>query len=75
VDKGVNNRHLTAENAFNDGLFNKMPNPQAYFLCRKINDLRNVKSRRMAFFRHLEKIIFVHKWEAGHRCCAALGIL
>jgi hypothetical protein len=40
VDKGVNNRHLTAEIAFNGGLFNKMPNPQAYFLSFQINGLQ-----------------------------------
>jgi hypothetical protein len=39
VDKVVNNRLLTAENAFTGAGFNKMPIPQAEFLTIKINAL------------------------------------
>jgi hypothetical protein len=55
VDKGVNKRHLTAENAFNDGRYNKLPNPQADFKPFKIKDLEKVKSRQLAAFSLLEK--------------------
>jgi hypothetical protein len=41
VDKVVNNPHLTADNAFNGGGFNKMPNPKADFLANKINHLQH----------------------------------
>jgi hypothetical protein len=75
VDKGVNNRHLTAENACNGGRYNKMPNPQANFLPHKINHLQTRKSAAPAPSRQLEKKYFVHKWEARHRCVVAQGIL
>jgi hypothetical protein len=55
VDKGVNKRLLTAENACNGGRNNKLLNPQADFLPCKINDLQNAKSRRPAAFSLLEK--------------------
>jgi len=61
VDKVVNNRLLTAENAFNGAGFNKMPNPQADLLPYQINDLHHVKFRLQTFFGSLEKYFFVHK--------------
>jgi hypothetical protein len=61
VDKVVNNRPLTAENAFNGAGFNKMPNPQAEFLHIKINDLAKHQNRPARFSAPLEKYFFVHK--------------
>jgi DNA-binding transcriptional regulator YiaG len=52
-----------------------MPNPQADFFHRKIKDLRKAKTLRQARFGDLENKCSVHKWEARHRCCAALRIL
>ncbi|MYM84733.1 hypothetical protein GTP44_22650 [Duganella sp. FT50W] len=57
----MNNRHLTAKNPNNGGLYNKMPNPQAEFLPIKIKHLQNTESCRPAVFRHLEKKYSVHK--------------
>ncbi|WP_343729682.1 hypothetical protein [Duganella sp.] len=57
----MNNALLTAENAFNGGRYNKLPNPQADFLSHKIKHLRKPKSRRPAAWAPLEKIIYVHK--------------
>ena len=39
VDKVVGKSLLTAQNACNDKVSNKMPNPQAHFYLNKINDL------------------------------------
>jgi hypothetical protein len=61
VDKVVNNRLLTAENAFNGAGFNKMPNPQAEFLPIRINDLESHQNRPKRFSAPLEKYFFVHK--------------
>ncbi|WP_373987527.1 hypothetical protein [Duganella sp. BuS-21] len=58
----MNKRHLTAENAFNDGRYNKLPNPQADFKPFKIKDLQKLKSRRTATSGLLEKYFCVHKW-------------
>jgi hypothetical protein len=75
VDKGVNKRLLTAKNPCNGGLYNKMPNPQADFLTNKINNLQITKSWWRVYCGTLENNFSVHKWEARHRCDAALGIL
>ncbi|WP_174999271.1 hypothetical protein [Rugamonas aquatica] len=57
----MNNRHLTAENAFNGAGFNKMPNPQAKFLPNKIKYLQQLKFKPQALLRPLEKYFSVHK--------------
>ena len=61
VDKVVNNPHLTAENPFNDGGFNKMPNLQADFLLNRINDLQHRKFWIAGYIGLLEKYFYVHK--------------
>ncbi|WP_167544275.1 hypothetical protein [Duganella sacchari] len=57
----MHNRLLTAENAFNGGQHNKLPNPQADFLSHKINNLEKLKSRQLAAFSPLENKFYVHK--------------
>jgi hypothetical protein len=61
VDKVVNNPHLTAENAFNGGGFNKMPNLQADFLMNIIKDLQRTEFSRASLLSPLEKYFSVHK--------------
>jgi hypothetical protein len=61
VDNVVNNPHLTAENAFNGGGFNKMPNPKADFLLNQIKGLQDQSFSRRSFLRPLEKYFSVHK--------------
>lgn len=57
----MNNRHLTAENAFNCAGFNKMLNPQADFFLNKIKHLQYVNFTVEVIAGTLEKYFFVHK--------------
>jgi hypothetical protein len=61
VDKVVDKALLTAQNACNDKLSNKMPNREANFYPNKINDLQWCFGRPQANAATLENFFSVHK--------------
>jgi hypothetical protein len=61
VDKVVGKPLLTAQNACNDKVSNKMPNQKAHFYPNKINDLQKGFLRLQGSGQVLENFFSVHK--------------